>query len=181
MPDSADRVLVAERRVGPLRRFWRSDWSKVILGDLLFAVLLGGALEYVADRSEEQRSARAERLEDLRFVRSLSGEVDRDRPFTSLDLRGQNLSGLRLAGADFRGRALNDTNLGATDLSGARFSCLLSLAGDFPVLCVDLGEAFLYGADLTGADLTGADMTDARVDNVDLTDADLTDADLTLT
>ena len=70
------------------------------------------------------------------------------------DLRGADLTNLRLDGVD----------LGGADLTEA-----------------DLSDAVLTGVDLTGADLTGAVLTGADLTGTDLTGADLDQVDLSAT
>jgi len=63
---------------------------------------------------------------------------------------------VRLSGAIFNHKVLDDANLGGADLQGAEFK----------------------GGDLVGADLRGADLSGANLREADLSDADLSDADL---
>ena len=63
------------------------------------------------------------------------------------NLRGRNLSRVKLSGADLHDAKLQGAKLREADLSGA-----------------DLRNANLSGADLTGANLSGADLTGANLE-----------------
>ena len=149
---------------GDRERFWER-WRTVIVGDLLFAVVFGGvlsvALALVTNHLEDERSERAERLENLRFVRTLSGEGDRDRPLNGIDLAGQNVFGLELPGAQFDSANLSGARLALSDLTEADFSG------------ADLSGADLRGATLSGADFQGADLSDAYLGGANLSGAKL--------
>ncbi|MDM8554924.1 PEP/pyruvate-binding domain-containing protein [Desulfococcaceae bacterium HSG7] len=75
----------------------------------------------------------------------------------NISLRGANLAGISLKGAD-----LTDANLAGADLKGA-----------------DLTDANLAGAILKGADLSKANLTDANLSGANLKDVVLADANLT--
>ena len=68
---------------GDRERFWER-WRTVIVGDLLFAVVFGGvlsvALALVTNHLEDERSERAERLENLRFVGHFRGKATETVP-----------------------------------------------------------------------------------------------------
>jgi uncharacterized protein YjbI with pentapeptide repeats len=79
---------------------------------------------------EEDRFARQERLDNIRFVREVVTQPDpSDKPFDSLDLRGAplarlNLSNARLdkadlTGANLRNAELTDASLEDVDLTDA--------------------------------------------------------------
>lgn len=63
---------------------------------------------WATDRSDDRRAKQAERLEDLRFVRSVAGTGTPERAllFSGIDLVGQNLSGLDLQNAELNGAEL---------------------------------------------------------------------------
>ena len=95
---------------------------------------------------------------------------------TRADLRGANLSGANLSGADLYGANLSGANLSGADLyvanlSGADLSGA-NLSG------ADLRGANLYGADLYGADLRGADLRGANLYGANLRGANLYGANL---
>lgn len=174
------------RRVG--QRFGslgRSRWLRWLVRDALLAVLIAGAVLGVELWQEGSRFEQAQRLENLRFVRTSVATGDPVRKqFHGMDLEGTNLSGLNLAGAsmfeaDLSGAVLvlSDLTLAGlshTDLRRANFGSAI-LRGTV-LRGADLQGAFLRGADLTAADLTGADLKHAVLDGVDFSDADLSDA-----
>ena len=95
-----------------------------------------------------------------------------------MDLSGQNLTRMDLAGADFKGADLTGTRLSFSDLSGA------DLSGQ-DLTETRVGEAILRGASLKGAvlthkelrfmDLSGADLRDAVFDGSDLSGSNLSE------
>ncbi|EGH9753593.1 pentapeptide repeat-containing protein [Salmonella enterica] len=97
------------------------------------------------------------------------------------DLRGADLCGADLRGANLRGADLCGANLRGADLCGADL-CGANLRG--ADLCgadlrgADLRGADLCGANLRGADLCGADLCGANLRGADLCGADLCGADL---
>jgi hypothetical protein len=153
--------------------------------DILIAFIIGAILvlgqwwldnrRADVDRGlEDRRSAAAERLENLRFVRDRSSLSREPRPFGSLDLSGLPLSYLHLVGANFADTALTHGALTSTDLRGANF------------FQADLDVADLRGADLSEATLISTSMRDATIKgailrNAYIADADLRGADLTYT
>jgi hypothetical protein len=82
------------------------------------------------------------------------------------NLRGADLRGAYLGGADLRGADLGGAYLGGADLRGA------DLRG------ADLGGADLRGADLGGANLGGANLRGANLRGADLGGANLGGANL---
>jgi uncharacterized protein YjbI with pentapeptide repeats len=96
----------------------------------------------------------------MRYARFLleQGDVDRFNElrlatgFMLLDLSGETLAGLSLAGSDFSGAALERTDLSGADLSGCGF----------------------VGADMPSANLTGARIDHAHFDQANLAGAILT-------
>lgn len=168
-------------------------WIKEVLFAALVAVLAGGALFMVQTRADDQRQEQAiefenqlqqqaERLENLRFIRERSStDASQPRPFGRLDLRGQSLSGLQLAGAHFEDSDLEGASLFGTTLTDAWFA-FTNLRGTDLSLAV-LNGAVLLGADLSGSTLynstlVGADLRAAILIGADLSTADLTDANL---
>lgn len=155
------------------------------VNDVLIAFLIGAMLvlgqwwldnrRADVDRGlEDRRSAAAERLENLRFVRDRSSLSRESRPFGTLDLSGLPLSYLHLVGANFADSALTHAALTSTDLREANF------------VQADLDVADLRGADLSEATLQSTSMRDATIRGAILrhayiADADLRGADLTYT
>ena len=148
------------------RRLWDDIISGVVSGLVAGGLLLVAANrldlrqdEALAAREAEfatreahrdlRLSEEQQRLENLRFVREVARAQEGAMPFQSLDLRGMDLSGLRLACRD------GGVPAGSTTTSTASVAtCLLR-------------------ADFTGANLTGAIMRD-----MDLSDAVFTGAEL---
>jgi uncharacterized protein YjbI with pentapeptide repeats len=83
------------------------------------------------------------------------------------DLRGANLSGVRLRGADLTRADFRGADLARAHLTGANF------------LRANLSAANLRGADLRGASLHLAELREANLFTADLRMADLTGADFT--
>jgi uncharacterized protein YjbI with pentapeptide repeats len=110
-----------------------------------------------ADRDHQisrDENDRAERLENLRFVRARStSDSNLERPFYGLDLAGLNLAGLELPGANLGESNLSETNLLQTNLHSANLA--------YAVLI----DAVISGVDFTDADLTGADLTHVTINN----------------
>lgn len=130
-----------------------SERSPRWVSDVIAGLVAGLLVLVVQVNIDDQRSAREELRENLRFVRERSVGAEVARPFRSMDLTGQNLSGLELPRADFTGATLIRANL---------------------------SEAILTDAELGGADLTGANLAKARLDGApQLIDAKFINADLT--
>jgi uncharacterized protein YjbI with pentapeptide repeats len=98
----------------------------------------------------------AERLENLRFVRERSNKESSERPYTNMDLVGQNLAKLNMANADLENANLSEAFMPGADLSGAN----LRTANLFGAL---LGGANLDEADFLGADLRGTNLENASL------------------
>ncbi|EFU7757363.1 pentapeptide repeat-containing protein [Salmonella enterica] len=86
-------------------------------------------------------------------------------------MRGADLCGANLYGANLRGADLCDANLRGANLRGANLRGA-NLYG------ANLRGADLCGANLYGANLRGADLCDANLRGADLCDANLRGADL---
>ncbi|MEO5319072.1 pentapeptide repeat-containing protein [Arthrobacter sp. CC3] len=74
---------------------------------------------------DDVRSDREARQENLRYVRDRSSDQIVDRPFQGIDLRGENLNGLKLEKADLGAADLakvsaNQANLKSAGLSAAK-------------------------------------------------------------
>jgi uncharacterized protein YjbI with pentapeptide repeats len=176
--------------------WWLRDvLTALILGALVAAGSIAGqkmvddsrAAREDADNAAQNRHR--EQLEDLRFVRDgSSSDPDRPRPFSNLDLEGQNLVGLALVGADFAYADLDDALLIRSDVSRGDFTradlrnaniSLTNLRGAYFGVDRLINDANQHGADLTGADLTEADLTGADLGHDNLTNAKLDKANVT--
>jgi hypothetical protein len=96
-------------------------------------------------------------------------------------LRGANLSGANLRGADLTGANLSGANLRGADLTGANLSGANLRGADLTganLRDADLGGADLLGANLTGANLRGAYLLGAYLGGADLRGAYLRGANL---
>jgi uncharacterized protein YjbI with pentapeptide repeats len=142
-------------------------WSQAYIDD---------SREVATNEREVARENEADRRENLRFVRERSSDTATERPFKSLDLEGQNLSGLRLSGAAFDNANLKNTNLMGTNFTKATFH-EVSLE-EAELTGADLTNASLYRADLSGSDLTGIKLNDAYMVQADLSGSQLGGADL---
>jgi uncharacterized protein YjbI with pentapeptide repeats len=115
-----------------------------------------------------------------------------DGDLVGRDLRGADLTGLRLAcgslrGADLRGADLSNATLSFVDLSGARLDGA-TMAGawfgfaDFSgtsLHAVRAPRAHWQSSDLSGVDLTGADLTAVTFRTCTLERADLSESTMT--
>ena len=164
-----------------VRLGWSRDppwFVQILVAALLFAGLLGVVLLWGINRIENRRADQAERLENLRYVRTAAAQrgADRELRFSGLDLQGMHLAGLDLSGADLTGANLNDADLAGADLTSADLtSAVLTSA---TLTDANLTSATLIFANLAGADLGAADLTDATLIEADLTAANLAFADL---
>lgn len=70
---------------------------------------------------DDTRSDRQDRRENLRSVRGRSSQDPQERPFSGLDLEGQNMSGLRLETAVFDDANLTNADFSGTELRKASF------------------------------------------------------------
>jgi uncharacterized protein YjbI with pentapeptide repeats len=160
--------------------WWRDPpwFVQILVAALLFAGLLGVVLLWGINRIENRRAGEAERLENLRFVRTAAAErgADRELRFSGLDLQGMHLAGLDLSGADLTEADLTGANLNDVDLTGADLSS--AVLASAVLTDADLTSATLIFANLAGADLGGADLTDATLIEADLTATNLAFADL---
>jgi len=136
-------------------------WLEVISGVVL-ALVVSLVVFALDQATTAERESNAESLGNSLFVREAVMGDSSVLPFSSLNLRGAQLSGLPLAGADFSDADLLDAELKRTDLTGA-----------------NLSEADLTNVDLTGSIFVDADLSEALLRNTELTSADFTGADLT--
>jgi Pentapeptide repeats (8 copies) len=173
---------------GKLRRVWQQLWPGVIVGDLLFALVLGLLLWRLSDNSddrrareadrledaratqaqllEDARAAQAERLENLRFLRDVAARDAGPMPFRNLDLEGMDLSGLPFPCRDetpIEGCHLKADFTNA-HLANAKMSLMDLRGADFTD--ADLGATDLSGSDLSGAILLAKSMEGALLDNI---------------
>jgi len=127
-----------------------------------------------ADLENEVELLKSLGLEEARPEAPITREVIQQRvsmgeDLSEQDLRGIDLSGLKLSGGIFRNAILSGTNLKESILSGADFSGAdLSKAN---LAFTDLSAAKLTDADLTGADLSNSKLTDAILDDAVLDNA----------
>lgn len=156
-------------------RIWWTQEPPWWVQDILVASLLGFILLLGQSWLDDLRSDRelkaataaaidADRRENLRFVRERSTSQSMEKPFHSMDLAEQNLSGLLMANAD-----LAQANLNAADLEGADLT-------NSSLAAAQLREARLENAVLTNANLRDADLTGAYFRGANLAGADLTHA-----
>jgi len=120
---------------------------------------------------DDVRSDREARQENLRYVRDRSSEQLVDRPFQGIDLRGENLNGLKLEKADLSAANLievsaNQVNLKSAGLSTAKLRNSLLVKTDF-------SYAVLVGADMSHAKLIAANLQRAHLQLVDFEGAEL--------
>lgn len=126
-----------------------------------------------SERLEDLRNSRAERLENLRFVRDRSSSAFMERPFANLNLRDQSLNGLNLRGAD----------LTKADLSGADLSFIQLESAIEPVDPENLQDYLnpvRHGTSLKGVRACRADFTGARLAGADMSWGNFSDADFGL-
>ena len=138
-------------------------WLEVISGVVL-ALVVSLVVFGLDQATTAERESNAESLGNSLFVREAVMGDSAVLPFSSLNLRGAQLSGLPLAGADFSDADLADAELKRTDLTGATLSEADLTNVDLTsstFVDADLSEAILRNTELTGADFTGADLTEA--------------------
>lgn len=109
----------------------------------------------------QAQALRAERLENLRFVRdrSVAGTQGEPLPFAGLDLEGQPLQGLYLEKANFADARMRGSALFGAHLRGSFFG--RTDLRDADLDHADLRSAIFDVTDLRGADLSGADLEGA--------------------
>ena len=195
-------LLNVAKRLG----IWLSDppwWVQNVFAALLVGGIVAGVSIWYQELVSDKQTTQATRLENLRFVRQLSSGKDVvTRPFSRLDLQGQDLDLLDVTGADLNGAQLTDadligSNLASTptrptllirakltraDLEGANLTGAIMWNADLEgarLWGAKLTGAILSGADLKGADLRDAYLTGATMWSADLEGANLTDTDLT--
>jgi len=96
-------------------------------------------------------------------------------------LRGADMEGARLEGADFSGRNMKDVNLKGADLTGANFSganLANAVLEGANAQAANFSGANLKDTSLKGTNLTGANLTGANMKNADLEGANLTGAQI---
>lgn len=186
----------SHRKTSEEKRSWIRDGPRswivtLLITEILTALFLGSVFWALAEIREGERFSQAERLENLRYVRSAVAEpdIERQRRFVSLDLRGMDLSGIDLRQANMFGARLEGVYLFGADLSAADLTWAelrnadLSHASFVEAILIeaDLSNVTLHEVDFTGADLREADLSGARVSrnsSIVLTGADMTGANL---
>jgi len=101
----------------------------------------------------------------------------------SLSLRGRNLEGAVLIGADLRkvdltGAQLQGAKLDRADLRGAKFGCTKAKLTEGGTECAHLQRVSLQFAELPGAELDFAELQGATLDDAELQGASLKSAQL---
>jgi uncharacterized protein YjbI with pentapeptide repeats len=125
------------------------------------------------------QARQATRLENLRFVRQIAISNEPGRPFSEIDLQGQNLTGLHLEGAQF-----DDANLQYANFSWSHFEPKPGVGEFGPELTessftrAHMRRAILYFANLRGAWLDRADLRNAYLVDAHLEGAHLQGANL---
>ena len=162
------------------QRFWTKPWSAVAVevgAGLIFSVVLGVVFWHLTNNADQRRADRDERLENLRFVRTASGDDPSVvRAFASIDLEGQTITGLNLSGADFTGANLQDVDLLQAVIPRGRFD--LARMNDALANNANLRGASFLDAELRGLEAAGVDFAGALLAYADFTDADLYDANM---
>jgi hypothetical protein len=133
-----------------------TDWRvSHALTDAGIALVTGGLIGWIlltaTNEAEDTRARRAERADDLRFVRDFSGPDSRYRPFNGTRLQGQHMDMLELDGARFNEARLDEASMYLIQLAGADLQ-------DASLVCADLYEADLSNSRLVDANLRGADL-----------------------
>ncbi|MGY5036023.1 pentapeptide repeat-containing protein [Streptomyces sp. 900116325] len=131
-------------------RWWIRDIVIAGIVALITGGMIAGTQVYIQSRLDTEAADRAERLENLRFVRERStADPYQPRPFRGIDLTDQTVSGLYLPNADFHGAILVGADLSNTTLR------------DADLREADFADSKLYGVDLRGADLRMAKNLDS--------------------
>lgn len=156
-------------RIQNVKELAKSKWSWLALRHDLAVGLISGTVVAVLSLAgtvyfDDRRSEREARLANLTFVRERSSDETTNRPFRNMDLQGQNLIGLRMAGADLSNSNLRDSMLAVSDLTGAK-----------------LFRADLAGSTVSHAKLEKADLSLVNLRDGDLQETRLVDAILTFT
>jgi uncharacterized protein YjbI with pentapeptide repeats len=157
--------------------------------DIILAVLIGAGLLGMQAYVESRAADRAERRENLRYVREHT-TTGNTLSFIGIDLREANLSGLVFDNADFTDAQLSDTewrlsffegstNFRGADLTGATFHTSFAEGVSFEganlsgslFLDTRLVDASFKYADLRGAEFSGADMRGADLAGKEISDA----------
>jgi hypothetical protein len=185
LPDPADESPIAETNAKTppsllhrARAFVSRNGDALMLeaiGGVVLALVVSLVVFGLDQATADQRDAQAEAQSNSIFVRQAVMGDSAILPFSSLNLRGAQLSGLPLAGADFSDADLSGAELKDTDLTGATLTEAnlsgVDLSGS-TLIGVNMAEAQLRNADLSGVNFTGAIVTD-----VDFTDAFYVDDD----
>lgn|GEM_PF-2208806 len=140
-----------------------------VIGGVVLALVVSLAVFGLDQATTEQRETQSEALSNSIFVRQAVMSDSAVLPFSSLNLRGAQLSGLPLTGADFSDADLTGAELKGIDLTGSTLTEANLSNADLSgsnLIGVNMAEAMLRHANLSGVNFTGAIVTD-----VDFTDA----------
>jgi len=181
-------------------RWWARE---LFLGSVLTVALFGS--QYLLDERRSYREVETEqrlatavsRQENLRFVRERSSVQAVSRPFFGIDVEGQDMSSLQLAGADFRQATLMDARFIEADVHNGRFGSSNAYLAWFikanlegaSFTCVGTQGCVTFvqygrfeGANLNRADFREADLEGSWFNSLTtLKDADFTLANLSYT
>lgn len=161
-----------------------------IIRDVVTVAVLGLLFTGIQLGVDNQRSDREQRLESLRFVREHS-ELNEDllKPFGGLDLRGMNLSLLRLSKADFAASNLSKAQFVGADIQHGSFDNVAAKEANFSRVYLwqsgfvsfraekaNFAEAVLVDAKIEDAILVEANMDRANLEGAFLKNVDLTAA-----
>jgi uncharacterized protein YjbI with pentapeptide repeats len=154
-----------------------SWWKQAIVASLGFGVvsglISGIALFVISSGAEDSRSNKAERLENLRHVRTSAV-----KKFALIDLQGMPVRSL-----DLREAVFTEANFSGGDLSYSDLRAAEMLRADVTAVTMsytNLSHAKLFGAHLKGASIKQSNLVHADLTNADLSGADLTQSNFTL-
>jgi uncharacterized protein YjbI with pentapeptide repeats len=137
--------------------------------DILVALVIGVLLLLWDIAAASNLAQRAERLENLRFVREQSTGNESLLPFQGLDLSGQNLRGLPLNGGLFENAILNQTVFLGANLQSAELTQVVGRGA--LMAATNLQNANLSFSDFSHADFSEADLNGASAIRTDFTNA----------
>jgi len=163
---------------GQVRKYNQGNW------DCGTSCCMWGAASIIAGQgpastgpSDEWAGQDTQHLGAAALMRSGMSTPDQMLAFLrGADLSGANLRGADLSSADLSGANLSGANLRSADLSGANLSGADLRSAD--LRSANLRSADLSGANLSGADLSSADLSGANLSGADLRSANLSGADL---
>jgi uncharacterized protein YjbI with pentapeptide repeats len=132
-----------------------------------------------AEREETlaaEQNRRSEQLENLRFVRDRASFEPQTRPFSGLDLEGQDVAGLQLDSADFTNAKLTRARLDTSYIRSGLFGGAQLAYASLDLTVLD--QAFFVGADMSGASLRGCYLRGSTLSSAQLSGANLEGAHL---